>query len=387
MASPRAKVGSVRRRMSLAMGIDSSAADAARLASHFNPNRPQVKVMGGWMEKAGQKNTAWKTRWFELVDHDTLTYTTQPGKKPKGVIDLHFCQRVMASHDSPVLLELATCERQYQLRCDTAQERNDWIAAIHKAAHALHAGKFEPDLSEDPQLQLQRKDAWAAWQGVGSEPRASALASTLSSTDSTSASEQDFNLLDIRIERTLVFDKHVEYELVTTFEPADGESGAAAQESLVSRRYSEFRKLEKAICDVFEGLPPVPGKTISRHGSSAAGAGEGGQTRLDGLTRFLGELPEQAGSGRNRHVLQFLGVISAGVLTGNDERKVRVAPPSATCRFPVTNGTPVRAALVSPGAQGAAAPGGEVRMAVEGGPAEQEAQEAVGSAGVRERRG
>ena len=90
-----------------------------------------------------------------------------------------------------------------------------------------------------------------------------------------------------------------------------GESGAAAQESLVSRRYSEFRKLEKAICDVFEGLPPVPGKTISRHGSSAAGAGEGGQTRLDGLTRFLGELPEQAGSGRNRHVLQFLGVISA----------------------------------------------------------------------------
>ena len=94
----------------------------------------------------------------------------------------------MASHDSPVLLELATCERQYQLRCDTAQERNDWIAAIHKAAHALHAGKFEPDLSEDPQLQLQRKDAWAAWQGVGSEPRASALASTLSSTDSTSAS-------------------------------------------------------------------------------------------------------------------------------------------------------------------------------------------------------
>ena len=52
-------------------------------------------------------------------------------------------------------------------------------------------------------------------------------------------------------------------------------------------------------------------------------------------TRFLGELPEQAGSGRNRHVLQFLGVISAGVLTGNDERKVRVASPSATCD-PVT---------------------------------------------------
>ncbi len=64
---------------------------------------------------------------------------------------------------------------------------------------------------------------------------------------------RDYKLLSVRIERTLQFEKHAEYEIVTSYEAADGNSGV--QESLVSRRYSEFRKLEKAISDVIEGLP------------------------------------------------------------------------------------------------------------------------------------
>ena len=80
----------MRRRMSMARG-NSDDKDAMRMATLFNPNKPAVKVKGGWMDKAGEKNTAWKRRWFELVDHDTLTYTSEPGGKPKGAIDLHLC--------------------------------------------------------------------------------------------------------------------------------------------------------------------------------------------------------------------------------------------------------------------------------------------------------
>jgi hypothetical protein len=64
---------------------------------------------------------------------------------------------------------------------------------------------------------------------------------------------RDYKLLSVRIERTLQFEKHAEYEIVTSYEATDGSGGV--QESLVSRRYSEFRKLEKAISDVIEGLP------------------------------------------------------------------------------------------------------------------------------------
>jgi hypothetical protein len=127
----------MRRRMSVAMG-NSAEKDAARMATLFNPNKPAVKVKGGWMDKAGEKNTAWKRRWFELVDHDTLTYTSEPGGKAKGAIDLHLCQRVRANPESPLLLEVASAERQFQLRCDTAQERQDWLSVIYAAALALH---------------------------------------------------------------------------------------------------------------------------------------------------------------------------------------------------------------------------------------------------------
>ncbi len=123
--------------MSMALG-NSDEKDAARMATLFNPNKPAVKVKGGWMDKAGEKNTAWKRRWFELVDHDTLTYTSEPGGKPKGAIDLHLCQRVRAHPESPLLLEVASAERQFQLRCDTEKERQEWLGLLYSATRALH---------------------------------------------------------------------------------------------------------------------------------------------------------------------------------------------------------------------------------------------------------
>ena len=93
-----------------------------------------------------------------------------------------------------------------------------------------------------------------AWQGATAEPRASAMHhSTSDGGGDGGDAGRNFALHSVRIERTLQFDKHAEYEIVTTYEAADGSGGV--QESLVSRRYSEFRKLEKAISDVIEGLP------------------------------------------------------------------------------------------------------------------------------------
>jgi hypothetical protein len=138
VGSPRLReAAAMRRRMSMALG-NSDEKDAARMATLFNPNKPAVKVKGGWMDKAGEKNTAWKRRWFELVDHDTLTYTSEPGGKPKGAIDLHLCQRVRANPESPLLLEVASAERQFQLRCDTEKERQDWLGVLYAATRALH---------------------------------------------------------------------------------------------------------------------------------------------------------------------------------------------------------------------------------------------------------
>ena len=113
-------------------------------------------------------------------------------------------------------------------------------------------GEFVPDLSEDPALQQQRKSAWEAWQGTPVEPRASVAYSSAAESDGDGAG-RDYKLISVRIERTLQFEKHAEYEIVTSYEAADSNGGV--QESLVSRRYSEFRKLEKAISDVIEGLP------------------------------------------------------------------------------------------------------------------------------------
>eukprot|EP01043_Picozoa_sp_COSAG02_P013181 COSAG02_NODE_523_length_20725_cov_1521.265781_9_plen_186_part_00 len=59
---------------------------------------------------------------------------------------------------------------------------------------------------------------------------------------------------------------------------------------------------------------------MSRHG--AADTGDATGTRLSGLVKFLAALPELAGAGGNRDVLQFLGVISVGVLSSGDERKL-----------------------------------------------------------------
>ena len=118
--------------------------------------------------------------------------------------------------------------------------------------HYPQAKEFVPDLSEDPVLQQQRKSAWEAWQGTPVEPRESTALFSVSEGDGDGVG-RNYKLLSARIERTLQFEKHAEYEIVTTYEAADGGSGV--QESLVSRRYSEFRKLEKAISDVIEGLP------------------------------------------------------------------------------------------------------------------------------------
>lgn len=59
---------------------------------------------------------------------------------------------------------------------------------------------------------------------------------------------------------------------------------------------------------------------MSRHG--AADTGDATGTRLSGLVRFLAALPELTGTGGNRDVLQFLGVIAVGALTSGDERKL-----------------------------------------------------------------
>ena len=133
----------MRRRMSMALG-NSYDKDAMRMATLFNPNKPAVKVKGGWMDKAGEKNTAWKRRWFELVDHDTLTYTSEPGGKPKGAIDLHLCQLVRGHTESPLLLEVASAERQFQLRCDTDKERQEWLSVLYAATRALHVRRPPP---------------------------------------------------------------------------------------------------------------------------------------------------------------------------------------------------------------------------------------------------
>jgi hypothetical protein len=59
---------------------------------------------------------------------------------------------------------------------------------------------------------------------------------------------------------------------------------------------------------------------MSRHG--AADTGDATGTRLSGLAKFLAALPELAGAGGNRDVLQFLGVITVGALSSGDERKL-----------------------------------------------------------------
>jgi hypothetical protein len=69
---------------------------------------------GGWVEKAGARNSAWKRRWFVLEGRPggsgVLSYAVKPGAKAKGTVELGLCHSVARAEGSPVML---------QIRCNT----------------------------------------------------------------------------------------------------------------------------------------------------------------------------------------------------------------------------------------------------------------------------
>eukprot|EP00041_Stephanoeca_diplocostata_P031632 m.990372 g.990372 ORF g.990372 m.990372 type:complete len:786 (+) comp24000_c1_seq29:267-2624(+) len=113
----------------------------------------ELKVVHeGYLTKSppSVKNSGWKLRYFVLregKESAELVYYTQPAScnnsraRPKGIINLRFCQPVCEysgpARNYPCIIELNSQSRQYLLSCSTLVDMVDWMKKINQVLDRL----------------------------------------------------------------------------------------------------------------------------------------------------------------------------------------------------------------------------------------------------------
>lgn len=91
----------------------------------------------GYMTKQGAQNTrSWQRRYFALHNNCLFYYTSTAPNSCVGMVWLEGCEVVSGGEDEEKdggwRLQIMTCGgREYVLKCDTAEERNDWVLTLN----------------------------------------------------------------------------------------------------------------------------------------------------------------------------------------------------------------------------------------------------------------
>jgi len=107
------------------------------LLQDSQPTNMAVRIVyRGWLRKLGNFRKNWKRRWFMLNNNGDMSYYSDTdARKLCGVIDLSEVASIIKVIDRNNLeaeFILQTESRDWQLRAQSAEERNQWVRVIHK---------------------------------------------------------------------------------------------------------------------------------------------------------------------------------------------------------------------------------------------------------------
>ena len=93
-------------------------------------NRAEIKAIEGYLEKLRSDGKHWDKRYFQLEVGQLLYHREQGGKmKYGGTIEVSG-NPVTMSQKSPLVIEIGTTDRTWQLRAATEQEARKWYEGL-----------------------------------------------------------------------------------------------------------------------------------------------------------------------------------------------------------------------------------------------------------------
>jgi S1-C subfamily serine protease len=111
-------------------------------ARNDGPQTATTVLLRGELFKAGEGNTSYKLRWFELSANGTLAWSEGEGTAVKGSADVQGAQIVLGRDerhgDEPRFnfgIVPASGAREYALQSSSAEERRAWVDAMEGVAH------------------------------------------------------------------------------------------------------------------------------------------------------------------------------------------------------------------------------------------------------------
>lgn len=128
----------------------------------------------GYLQKKGQRNKAWRTRWFELRDNK-LCYSKSRNGRYIGTIDL--VDTIVGAKDDkePFVFEIFTSTRIFQLKASSTNDMATWINAIQRRSNLDE----ENGVLDDIQLWLEDCESIIAETQLSFREQTSTLEGTL----------------------------------------------------------------------------------------------------------------------------------------------------------------------------------------------------------------